>query len=248
MTIDALQYDFGAGITALSVARNPAPVWGGTGAYAGFNACHYVGDTPGHVARCRALLARELGVEVAALVIPRQTHSSNVAVIDDKYTGDTLPDTDALVTDRRGVVLCVNTADCLPLLMADEGAGVIAAVHAGWRGVESGIALKALDRMVGLGADPRDIRAVIGPSIATECFEVGDEVARRFDSRFVVRTYVKPHVDLRSALTASLISAGLTEQNINTDAPCSRCNPQRWCSARASGIDSARTLTMIMKN
>lgn len=246
--LDGITYNLGYGITAGSIARGSAAKYGGTGAYAGFNACHYVGDTTAHVHRCRSMLAAHIGVTEDALVIPRQSHTTNVVTVGSMLSLPDLQDVDGLITHCEGLVLCINTADCVPVLMADAGSGVIAAVHAGWRGTAGGILIRAVDAMVAGGADVSRIRIAFGPSICSGCFEVGMEVADRFDSRNVIRTFSRPHVDLRGELTCQLTDRGVKADNIHTGAPCSRCNSGQWCSARSAGISSARTISFITIN
>lgn len=234
-----LFYDLAPGVTACSVERGDITP---DDPYSGFNACHYVGDSTAHVDRCRRQLSSRLGVN--CLIMPRQTHGTDVAIV--SSASDSFDDTDALVSDKPHVALCINTADCVPLLMADPVARVIAAVHSGWRGTVNQIAARAVETMISLGAKPSRIKAVAGPSICPDCFEVGHEVAGRFAPAHVITGHAKPHIDLRQAIADTLIAAGIPATSIDiTTAPCSRCNPDHWCSARAQGTNSSRTLSAI---
>src|SRR5690606_17798646 len=111
------------------------------------------------------------------LVFPRQTHScfvDNLSGIPDHE----LMETDALVTDTAGICLCIQTADCVPLLLYDPVAKLAGAVHAGWRGTVDLIAAKAVEKMSRIyGSQPQDILVAIGPSIGPDIYEVGNEVA-----------------------------------------------------------------------
>lgn len=223
--------------------------------YGEFNACHYTGDDPAHVTMGRRLVADWFGVGVDRLVIPRQTHSANVAMIEGTVTAATLEGVDGLVTAEPGRVLCVNTADCVPVVMCDPGRRVIAAVHSGWRGTVARIAAKAVDVMVAAGADPADVYAVMGPSICAGCFEVGREVADLFYDEFgrgpargVVeeRGGERPHVDLGRAIAATLEEAGLRPEHIALPDSCSHCDGSPYFSARRLGVGSGRTLTAVM--
>lgn len=192
MEIDAIDLPIpGPGIVAFSVKRSaPDP----SDPYSGFNICHYTGDSPDHVAECRQALAERLRIAPDRLIIPRQTHSDRVAIIDRiPYPADSLEGVDALVTTLSGVALCINTADCVPLLMADPHAHVIAAAHCGWRGTVSQIAGKTIDAMIALGADPARIHAAMGPSICPACFEVGPEVAAQFFHTFGPTPILSPN-------------------------------------------------------
>ncbi len=239
----------GEGVVAFSTLRGRLTA---DSPYSGFNACHYVGDTPAHVDACRSLLCRDLGIGRDHLVMARQTHTDRVAVIERLPAPDELlEETDGLVTRLRGVALAVNTADCVPLLMADAEAGVVAAVHSGWRGTIGRIAARAVETMVELGAEALRISAAIGPSICADCFEVGDEVAEQFRRKFpgdVVRDLAgcRPHVDLRAAVRHTLVASGVAPGNIALPSACSRCDSERFFSARRLGVASGRTLSVIM--
>lgn len=242
---ERIEYDLGCGITAFSTLRSALSAGE---PYSGFSVCHYTGDDPAHTEACRDQLCRGLGIDRSHLVIPRQTHSSEVGVVTEANL-DTLnlEGIDALVTAEAGIALCINTADCVPLLMADRKAGVMAAVHAGWRGVVGGIAVKAVRTMESLGAEADRISVAMGPSIGQCCFEVGEEVAARFDEAFVDRSGAKPHVDLGLALASQLTEAGLLPERITQPPACSRCNSGDFFSARRLGIASGRTLSLIVR-
>ncbi|MBD5214773.1 MAG: peptidoglycan editing factor PgeF [Bacteroidales bacterium] len=217
--------------------------------YSGFSLCNCTGDTPDHIRECRFALCEWLGIDDESLITPRQTHSTEIAVVGRGAIGP-LEGVDGLVTAERNVALAINTADCVPVLMADSVAGVIGAVHSGWRGTVGGIAAKCVDRMVELGASPEFFRVWMGPSICVDCFEVGEEVAEQFDSiaGAVVRVPgKKPHVDLGIAIKHSLISAGVRAENISLPAACSFCHHDRFFSARRLGVASGRTLSVIMR-
>lgn len=221
--------------------------------YDGLNACHYVGDNPDSVAKARRTVAEAVGLPPEALIIPRQTHSLNIAVITESGPYDlSFDDIDGLVTDRHDIALCVNTADCVPVLLCDPVARVCAAVHSGWRGTVGRIVARAVEAMGSLGAVPAHIHAAMGPAICAGCFEVGVEVADRFRQEFpfvpaivIERDGSKPHVDLAEAIRATLIDAGLPTGNIAMPPACSRCNPDQYFSARRLGVNSGRTLSVV---
>ena len=124
--------------------------------YDSFNLGDHVGDDPAAVAANRARVARELGVPEDRLVWMNQVHGTGVAVVDGPQDGP-VPGTDALVTATRGLVLAVLVADCVPILLADHVAGVVAAVHAGREGVRQGVLPAALSAMASLGARARHV-------------------------------------------------------------------------------------------
>lgn len=248
--MEILRLDVGAGATAFSTLRGGETYGGAEDAYAGFNVCHYTGDDPAHVADCRRELAAYVGTDVNRLVIPRQTHSVNVAVI-----GDMLPcleEVDALVTVRDDVALVVNTADCLPVVFNDSRHGVIAIAHAGWRGLYDGILAATVTEMSRLGAVPGDMRVAIGPCICGACYEVDEAFAARFEARFgsdvriVPASGHKPHVDLRAAAVIELKRCGIDPTGISDSGVCSRCD-ERLFSARRQGVSSGRIATVVKR-
>jgi len=141
-----------------------------------------VGDDPAAVAANRAGLATAAGLAADRVVWMHQVHGTTVAVADPpvRRAGagepaailESLPDCDGIVTTATGLGLAVLVADCVPLLCGDPGAGVIGAVHAGRRGAADGIALRALDQLLALGASPDTTTVVLGPAICGACYEV----------------------------------------------------------------------------
>lgn len=255
--MNLLEYKLGRGVRAFSTRRDACGEADG-GAYSSFNITHYCGDAPEHVAECRKELCAELGIDDGHLVLPRQTHTDNVFVLDRKYF-ETFPemrwrlleDQDAVVTREKGVCIGVSTADCVPVLMVDAEAGVIAAVHAGWRGMVKRIPQKALEVMECLGADAQRVRVEVGPSIARESFEVGEEVVDAFlDEGFhpciLSREWAKPHIDLWQACSMQLEEAGVPQRNMQFAGVDTFAHPDEFFSARRLGIKSGRIFTGIM--
>jgi hypothetical protein len=252
----------------------------GTGSYSSFNCTHYCGDNPDAVRRNREILLSHLP-EGTRLVIPHQTHGTEVAVVDEALLGAevagateaaaaggavvdgveaavctaNLEGVDALVTNLRGVCLCISTADCVPVLLYDRHLKVIGAAHAGWRGTLARIVEKTLHRMTEqYGSRPQDIRACIGPSISLLAFEVGNEVYEAFradgyDMKLISQlnpTTGKHHIDLWEINRQQLISCGVPKKNIELSGMCTYLNPEILFSARRLGVKSGRILTGIM--
>jgi YfiH family protein len=182
--------------------------------YDSFNLGDHVGDDPGDVAANRARVARELAVPDERLVWMSQVHGTGVAVVDGPQDGP-VPDTDALVTAVPGLVLCVLVADCVPVLLADPVAGVVAAVHAGREGFRQGVVPAALSAMASLGARARHVTALLGPAVCGECYEVPaqmrDDVARIAPSAAVATRAGTPGLDLRAGVAEVLSKAGIPE-------------------------------------
>ena len=136
----------------------------------------FTGDSPEIFVNNRELLAAKLMIKPEQLIFPRQTHTNCVAEILD-IPADEIKETDALVTNKTGICLCVQTADCVPILLFDPMNNVIAAVHAGWRGTVKKIVEIAVQKMaLKYNSLPENIVAAIGPSISPDIYEVGKEV------------------------------------------------------------------------
>lgn len=146
---------------------------------------------------------------------------------------------DALITTSPELWISIRTADCLPILLADPVAKVVAAVHAGWRGTVEKIAARTVAEMVELGAEVSGIRAAIGPGIGECCFEVGAEVSPHFGS------VDKTNVDLAAANERQLLEAGLALDNIWVSKQCTRCNPDLFHSYRRDGVQAGRMVSAI---
>ncbi|MGY1813207.1 peptidoglycan editing factor PgeF [Blastococcus sp. SYSU D00820] len=182
--------------------------------YESFNLGGHVGDDPAAVAANRERLARELQVPAGQLVWMDQVHGTGVAVVDGPVEGP-LPATDGVVTTTPGLVLCVLVADCVPVLLADPAAGVVAAVHAGREGVRQGVVREALAAMAGLGSRPGDVTALLGPAVCGACYEVPRamqvEVARVAPAAAVRTRKGTYGLDLRAGLAEVLRGAGVAQ-------------------------------------
>lgn len=141
-------------------------------------------DLRGRVIENRRKFYRALGATSMRPVMLRQVHSDLIHLVVAAGDKQTLSG-DAAITRKRGMLLVVQTADCVPILLADTKKRAVAAVHSGWRGTLRSIAAKTLGRMrMEFQTRPEDVIAAIGPSIGRCCYEVGAEVAREFDSQF----------------------------------------------------------------
>ncbi len=222
------------------------------GNYASFNCTHYCGDQAEHVALNKDLLCSLLSPRPTALVIPRQTHSTNVKVITSSDDILHLEEVDAVVTHLPGFCLCVSTADCIPVMLYDKEKQVVAAIHAGWRGTVGRIVEKTLRVMKDTyHTDEKDIIACIGPGISLESFEVGDEVYQAFeeagfDMSLIARKYAKWHIDLWEANRLQLLGLGVKEEHIEVAGICTYQSYESFFSARRMGIRSGRILSGIM--
>lgn len=249
-------YDISPDTTAFSTTRH-----GGhsTGNYAELNINRYCGDNPEDIEKNLEDLCRELGVDKERVIMPHQTHGTEVMQIGADFLslsatvkGMILEGVDALITDVKDVCIGVSTADCIPILIYDYAHHAAAAVHAGWRGTVKRIACKAVKMMeVSFGSRPEDLTAVIGPGISIDAFEVGDEVyaefeAAGFNMADISRQEDKWHIDLPECNRRQLAAMGLKENNINVSWVCTYNNSNDYFSARKLGTESGRIFTGII--
>ena len=150
------------------------------GIYASLNVGVGSQDDPSHVAENRFRAAAMLDATSDQLFTPYQIHSPDAVLVDDAADLEDRPRADALVTRRRDIVIGIVTADCVPVLLADPASGVVAALHAGWKGTLAGIVPNTVATMEQAGADKGKICAAIGPCIAQASYEVGPEVQAQF--------------------------------------------------------------------
>jgi len=212
----------------------------------GMNTSFDVGDNPGNVEENRIAFLRQLGISPDQLAIPRQRHTATIKKITESGTYE---ECDALMTDIRDVFLSITVADCAPILLFDASKRVLASVHAGWRGTEKQILLKTILAMQQeFRSVPGDVYAFIGPSAGVCCYEVGEEVAEKFDSQFVVQRNGKLYVDIKKANEAQLQRAGVPGFNIETHNDCTICKKESYHSYRRDRERSGRMLAVIGLN
>ncbi|MGX4692722.1 peptidoglycan editing factor PgeF [Streptomyces sp. JNUCC 63] len=193
--------------------------WGGVSAvpYEELNLGGAVGDAPDAVRTNRELAAKSLGLESARVVWMNQVHGADVAVVDGPWgAAADIPSVDAVVTGRRGLALAVLTADCVPVLLADPVAGVVAAAHAGRPGMMAGVVPAAVRAMAGLGAEPARIVARTGPAVCGRCYEVPEamraEVAAVEPAAHAETSWGTPAVDVSAGVHAQLARLGVHDR------------------------------------
>jgi YfiH family protein len=215
-----------------------------TGPYASLNLGLSVGDAPEAVDENKARLARSLGFEPERMVTTPQVHGTGVLVVDEHSAPGALQvRADILVTRERGFLLMQRFADCVPLLLWDEAAGVVGVAHAGWRGTVLDVAARFVEAATELGGSPSTTRAAIGPSIGPCCFEVGQEVADQFpdvDGACTIGSRGRPHLDLWEINRRQFVAAGVPAEQIEVSGACTRCQPETFFSHRAMGYPAGR--------
>jgi YfiH family protein len=229
-------------------------------------------DTKENVLENRRLFQSALGAPDLKLISLKQIHSDVIHLFDAPPTEPCQGD--ASITNRPGLLLGVQTADCVPILLVDPRKRAVAAIHAGWRGTLQRVVVKAIGKMqMQFKTNPADLLAAIGPSIGGCCYEVGTEVATQFLSQFAeapewfdeFRTGDEPNpiqwlnrmppghqpppknvlLDLRKANRAQLLGAGLRPLNIFTSDLCTACRRDLLLSYRKEGAESGRLMSAI---
>jgi YfiH family protein len=218
------------------------------GPFESLNLSQMVGDDPGAIAANRRLVVT--GLELPGpFSLPEQVHGTGVARVESSDAGagfddpgGRTPGADALVTGSAGVPVAVLTADCLPVALASPATGLVAAVHAGWRGLAAGILAEAVSRF----DDPGDVLAAVGPAIGPDHYEVGGEVVEAIgDEGTFERRDGRTFLDLASTAEAFLRSMGVG--SVDVARVCTACEPGRFFSHRRDGGSTGRQALVAVR-
>ena len=258
----------------MSLPQLPDPFEWTTESWGAALRCRPLGEIAPHLFTTRQLaltrdgyhqLAEALGAKAVATLA--QVHGAEVVVLRrDLPAVEGMPPADALVSDDPGVALAVRAADCVPLLMADRTRGVVAAVHAGWRGTAAGAATAGLSALTReFGTRPSDVVVAIGPSIGPCCYEVGPDVVDAFaaagHARHLVDRWFAPpaaprgfsptpgrgslHLDVAGANRDQLSLAGVPEEQIHLSGLCTAMHLEVLTSYRAEKEKAGRIVGAI---
>jgi hypothetical protein len=208
------------------------------GIYASLNGGVGSNDAPDNVAQNRARMAEALGVAPDRFLTPYQIHSPDVIVAEEPWTHEARPRADAVVTRTPKLAIGISTADCGPLLFADDQAGVIGAAHAGWRGAFTGVIEATIAAMETLGSDRARISVALGPTIRQPNYEVGPEFVERFlaadvdNARFFSPSQRDGHAmfDLTGYIADRVARAGVA--SFEDLGLCTYAEPERFFSYR----------------
>ncbi|WP_288317663.1 peptidoglycan editing factor PgeF [Xylanibacter caecicola] len=249
-------YDIAPHVTAFSSTRH-----GGVsrGAYGSFNINPYCGDASEAVTANREALCRLLGVDDSHLLLPHQVHRTEIAVVEPDFFSmsvcrrkDMLDGIDAVMSNVPGVCFGVSTADCIPVIIYDTVCHAACVVHAGWRGTVARIAEKAVAAMCRrYGSSPQTMKAVVGPGISGDAFEVGDEVYDEFLNNGFSMDDIsfrrdRWHIDLPACNHLQLVASGIPVGNIQMCGICTYHNSADYFSARKLGTASGRIFTGVV--
>ena len=235
-----------SGITGLFTTRH-----GGvsTGPYRSFDFGGNAGDNDQDVAENMSILC-------TAAPLPRPPHQTRQV-----HGRDILwcsgegrfhdREADALLSAETGTAVAVRTADCLPILLADPACGIIAAVHAGWRGTVANVAASAIEAMVQRGSQPRNMLASLGPCIGPCCFSIDPDTAAKLAA---CTDRAAAHVqcgtgtctaDLAAINREQLLAAGLADERIERLSTCTACHPETFYSHRRDQGITGRHLAVV---
>lgn len=206
------------------------------------------GDPRENVEENRRRFLAAIGAPDRSLVTARQTHSTDRAIIQTlEQVRGAPPACDAMISRLEGVLLSIQTADCLPLLIGDPVTRTMAAVHAGWRGTAGRITERAIaDLMLQHGVSPRNCIAALGPAACAPCYEVGDDVIRTYKQQFgywrkLLSNFKdgKAHLDIRAANVQQLEFCGFDPDKIHVSNRCTMHENDLFFSYRREGKGQA---------
>jgi hypothetical protein len=222
-----------------------------TGVFADFNLSRHVGDDPYCVDENWRLLQNAVDGRLQAFATVRQVHGTRVVAVREPAEP---VEADGLASTTAGIGLCILTADCVPLLIVAPSRGVVAALHAGWRGTVAGIATRAVEMLQQQWqVEPEELSVALGPSIGGCCYEVEEQIGTDLEKRCgpLPEGTLRPsdgatprlRLDLRAANAHLLRRSGVNGDKIFSVGPCTRCHAEAYFSYRASAAAGGDGIT-----
>lgn len=219
------------------------------------NLALHTGDSQGVIIDNRKKLSNALGIELASWVTGSQVHGTNIQQISHLERGrgafnqdSALQDTDGLITDQTNVLLASFYADCVPLLFIEPQRKIIAMAHAGWRGTLGQIDANMVKQFHKLyQVEPKEIEVAIGPSIGPCCYQVGQEVAEKFNEDLVLQKEEGLFLDLWQANAQQLFKLGVIPEHLFVANICTRCYAQDFFSYRREQLKAGRMAALLYK-
>ncbi len=208
-----------------------------------FNLSLTVGDDEAIVRENREAFFNELGLTTSQIAFQMQVHSDIITTVE---KAGSVGESDALITTKKGIGLAISAADCTPIFIYDSANKIICGVHSGWRGTEQQIVLKTLKKLESeYNSKMDDLFVYVGPSISQKFYEVGSEVAAKFDSIYIQIMKGKFYLDVLSANIDLLEEHGVPINQIEISPYCSYQEKNILHSFRRDGINSGRHLGVI---
>lgn len=212
------------------------------GAYASLNLGSNTADSPDDVHENRRCYFSALGYAEDDIAVPGQVHGETIALVEKPGF---YAETDGLITNTPGVLLTIQTADCLPVFLVDPVQRAIGLFHAGWRGTAGAIVTQGIEKMVRtFGTLPENLRAAIGPGIGPCCFAVGPDVLKHFPQHSVGER----HVDLWAANKQQLVASGIKNVYISKKSICTYCQQNLFYSHRRDQGVTGRMMAALGLN
>lgn len=248
-------------VTAVFTTR-----WGGVSKepYNTLNMGLHVGDMAEDVVENREIFAEQIGFSIDDLICAQQVHGSNIVIVDGSHRGlgsrdynTAISETDAIITNKSGLALLTNYADCVPLYFFDPVKRVIALAHAGWKGTVAAIGVKTIKKMEEqFDSLAKNILVAIGPSIGPCCYEVDQRLYDEFSAAFSFAQEIfqpisdgKWKLNLWEANRLQVILSGVPEENIINSTICTCCNHDLLFSHRADkGLTGRLAAVLAIKN
>jgi len=215
-----------------------SPIFASNGFIAGFTTRSFPYSNP----EDRIQLSSALSLDPSKILIPKQVHGNRVYNCCEESNVDGV---DALVSNKKNIVLSIQVADCIPMFLLDHKKNICALVHAGWRGTVKKIVTNTIREMERIGSQAKDITALIGPSIQQCCFEIGPEVAQKFSAEFLTNGKDdRSLLDLSGVVQSELQQLGLNDNQINLQSKCTCCHPELFHSYRRNGKQAGRMIAV----
>lgn len=208
-----------------------------------FNLSLSVGDNKDTVLENRKKFFLAIGLSPDRAVFQKQVHGDSISYVE--HPGN-IGESDAMITDRPEIGLCISTADCTPIFIYDYEKKIIAAIHSGWRSTQKKITEKTLEKLkLEFKCNPENLFVYIGPAIRQANYQVGKEVADYFDKKYLTKDKDKYLLDISSANYDMLIDQGIPPAQVQRSSLCSFEYKEIFHSYRRDGKYSGRSLGVI---
>jgi polyphenol oxidase len=210
-----------------------------------FNMSLTVGDSKEKVLNNREAFFNQIGLTTSQIAIQKQVHSDIITLVEKPGL---IGESDAMITSVPGTGLAISSADCVPIFIYDRGNNLIAAVHSGWRGTQKQILRKTIETLVvNYNSKTDNLFFYIGPSITQNNYEVGEEVAAQFDSRYSLRQDGKIFLNVLQANIDMINNFGIDKKQMEVSQLCSYTEKDLLQSYRRDRNKSGRALGIIAR-
>ena len=191
----------------------------------------------------RSKLAHVFQLSGEGMCAAVQTHSNKVKFVNEPLQNHKV---DGFIARNKNIVLSIKVADCIPLFLHDDKTGLFGLIHSGWRGTVGEIAINSIKKMIQNGGNPSHIRAVLGPSICQNHFEVKNDIVSQFPSKYVVpKRDASFRVDLKEIVIDQLVSMGINSNSIHDSGLCTFCREDLFFSYRRDKELNGRMIAVM---